>query len=185
MTQTSTHSYDCTGFRSICCYCGCWDWSLHLSDDGFFPVWLLKVGAKWQLLKEALTPWKPDASLKGNAALFQKNWLFIIVRLCLLSRPSSWRNLGAANRRKSESIKNIKQPPRLQRASTHRCPQWVHTHKPLASVNKIPRGLNLLWQPCSVEDSESSPAIVPGVKPSRHTPEMRTIKLSYETTNSP
>lgn len=98
MTQTSTHSYDCTGFWSICCNIGCWNWSLHLLSDGFFS--LLKM-----LQKEALASWEPDITLTWNAGLFWPK---------AVKKPSQ-----ANTQKKRESIKNIKQPPRLQRAPSH------------------------------------------------------------------
>lgn len=121
MTQTSTHSYDCTGFRSICFSCGCWNWSIRLSSDGFYSLY----DAKCQL-HSSVTPRKPDASLTWSAGLFWVNGLFLIFKgfkeknPYIVSPPKSAVRLKKlADRRKSESIKNIKLPPRLQRASSH------------------------------------------------------------------
>ncbi len=198
MTQTSTHSYDCTGFRSICFYCGSWNWSICLSSDGFFSLY----DAKCQLQKEILTPWKLDVPLIWNAGLFWVNWLFLIIKGIkgkspyIVSPKSAIRLKKLVDSRKSESIKNIKQPPRLQRPSSHLTlpseqigftvrTNGVCVRNPLrvGPTAMQHEGFRVLGSNSAsqafLQFSQSlgwSPA---------HSPEMRTIKRSYETTNTP
>lgn len=152
MTQTSTHSYDCTGFRSICFYCGSWNWSIRLSSDGFFSLY----DAKCQLQKEILTPWKPHVPLTWNAGLFWVNWLFLIIKGIKGKSPYIVSPKLAIRLKKTQSNLHVSRDLRL----ISLCPQsrlgsqWG----PMASVYEIHRGLDR--QRCSMKGSESLAAIL-------------------------
>lgn len=161
MTQSSTHSYDCTGFMSICCHCGCWNWSLRLSYDGFFAVY---------------DCWCKMAAL---GKLFWKNELLLIIRLkervstlCLPSR--SWKH----QKHKAASMS----PESLVSSHSALRADWVHTE----DRQRVGPALTAMQRPHQQFCLSGLPLVqsVPGVKPSRHSPEMRTIKLSYETNNN-